>query len=137
MPGIKFILILLVCTILACGPSYDKQYYERISGIKIPASAAVLESVDNGEFMTVTTFSMPARDMAALTSKYGFKSVEGSQVPDFLGNSLLKGAKPAASDVKHCLINIQQKGKSTVIYVADTSQHLLWAEINYPDWSGN
>lgn len=130
-------MILLVCTISACGPSYDKQYYEKVSGIKIPASAAVLESVDNGEFMTVTTFSMPARDMAELISKYGFRSVEGSQLPDFFGNSLLKGVKPASSDVEYCLINIHQNGKSTAVYVADTIQHLLWAAINYPDWSGN
>jgi C4-dicarboxylate-specific signal transduction histidine kinase len=63
--------------------------------------------------------------------------VDGSFVPDFFGNNILNGPKPANTDLNKCLMKIQKKGKTTAVYVMDTSSHLLWAEINYPDWSGH
>ena len=63
--------------------------------------------------------------------------MDGSFIPDFLGDNFLKGAKLANSDLNKCLMKTRQKGKTTAVYVIDTSKQLLWAEINYPDWGGN
>lgn len=134
---IKVISIIVVFILQACGQAYDKGFYERISEIKIPENASIIETVDNGEFMTVITFKVTPSDMAELHRKYNFEAVDGSFVPDFLGDNILKGPKPANRDLNKCLMKIRQKGKTTAVYVMDTSKQLLWAEINYPDWGGN
>jgi hypothetical protein len=61
---LKFIAILFL--LQACGPAYDKSFNERISEIKIPEDASIVETIDNGEFMTVTTFKLTASDMGEL-----------------------------------------------------------------------
>ena len=134
---IKIIALIVMIILQACGQAYDKGFYESISGIKIPENASVIETVDNGEYMTVTTFKITTTDIAELRRKYNFEAVDGSFIPDFLGDNFLKGPKLANSDLNKCLMKTRQKGKTTAVYVIDTSKQLLWAEINYPDWGGN
>ena len=109
---IKFIAILGIFLLQACGQAYHKSFYERISEIKIPENASIIETVDNCEFMTVTTFKVTPSDIVELHRKYKFEAVNGSFVPDFLGNSILKGPKPANSDLNKCLMKIQQNGST-------------------------
>jgi hypothetical protein len=132
-----FAITFAIFILQSCGQAYDKSYYEKISGIKIPQRADVIETFDNGEFITVTSFKIAASDMIEFSKRYKFEAVDGSFVPGFLGNNFLKGPKPANSDLNKCLMKIEQKGKATSVYVLDTSKKLLWAEINYPDWAGN
>jgi hypothetical protein len=132
-----FIVIVGVFLCQSCGQAYDRRFYERISGIEIPHNASLIETFDNGEFVTVTSFKMSPTDISEIQKKYKFEAVDGSYVPGFLGNSFLKGPKPSNSDLNKCLMKIEQKGKTMSVYVLDTSKHILWAEINYPDWAGN
>lgn len=134
----KFILVIvcLVCLLQACKTSYVDEYYERISGIKIPINASVIETFDNGEFLTVTSFKVTPKEIKELTSQYHFKPVDGSFVPGFMGNYFLKGISPAKSDLNKCLMIGGENGKAFFTYVLDTSKQLLWAEISYPDWGG-
>ena len=133
---IKHGVIFGVILLQSCGSAYDKNYYERISGIKIPVTSSLIETYDNSEFVTVTSFKMTPLDIVELSNNYHFEAVDGSFIPDFFGNHFLKGAKPENSNLNKCLMKIGQKGKATSVYVIDTSKNILWAEINYPDWSG-
>ena len=134
---IKLVAICGITLIQACGPDYENDFYKRISGITIPPAASLIETVDNGEYITVTSFKMTASDILNFSKKYDFEPVDGSYVPGFFGNSFLKGPKPEKNDLNNCFMKIGQKGKTGFVYVIDTARNILWAEINYPDWSGN
>lgn len=138
MPSVyKFTGIAGIFLLHACGHAYDKRFYERVSGIAIPESARMIETFDNGEFVTVTSFKVTPANISELRGKGKFEAVDGSFVPGFLGNAFLKGPKPEQSDLNKCLMQLEQKGKTLAVYVPDTSKQLLWAEINYPDWAGH
>jgi hypothetical protein len=130
---ITFGLLILV----SCNATYDKSYYERISGIKIPKSASLIETFDNGEHLTVSSFKMLPSDINEFSVRYHFEAVDGSYVPGFLGDAFLKGPKPGDSDLNKCLMKFDQSGKVISVYVLDTAKKILWAEINYPDMAGN
>jgi len=136
MRKIILVIFCIVCLLQACKKSYNNEYYERISGIKIPITASVIETFDNGEFLTVTSFQVTTKEIKELTSQNHFEPVDGSFVPGFMGSNFLKAASPAKSDLNKCLMIGGENGKALFTYVLDTSKQLLWAEINYPDWGG-
>lgn len=134
----KFIETLAALFLMqACNQSYDKDFYKRISGIGIPANASVIETFDNGKFMTVTSFKVTQADISQLRKKYKFVPADSSYFPGFMGNSYLKGPKPANSDLNKCFMRVDREGITTFLYVLDTSRQILWAEINYPAWEAN
>lgn len=127
----------LIFLLQACSQPYDKPFYERISAIKIPENASVIETFDNGRFVTVTSFKLTHQDVMELMKKYNFIAADSSYVPGFMGNTFLKGPKPMNSDLHKCFMKIDRKGITTCLYVLDTSKQILWAEINYAAWEAN
>ena len=52
---------------------YEKNYYERISGIEIPTSSKIIESFDNGEFWTATSFLIDKDSLSEFLLRFDFK----------------------------------------------------------------
>lgn len=115
---------------------YDEDYYRKISDITIPESRRVLESYDNGEFWTSSSFRLDKESIKEFVSKNNFQLLNsGEHVPAFLSESMFKVEKPDTAN-KNYLYNSGAKGKNSWLYIIDTSKGILWAEIQYPDWGG-
>ena len=133
-----YILVFCVSVFISsCGVSYDKDYYERASGIKLPSSARPIESFDNGEFYTLTSFRIPADDMRSFIRTYAFEGITRSYRPTVFGAEDLRREKPAEKDFANCVYSMRSNGKLNSTYLADTVRGLLWASISYPDWGGD
>lgn len=117
-------------------PYYDKDYYEKISGIRIPATNKVIESYDNGEFWTATSFRLDKDSLKQFIQEAGFTTSSASYKPFQFGAASFKVEKPDSSTA-HYLYKIGIKGKNSWVYIIDPEKHILWAEIQYPDWAGD
>jgi hypothetical protein len=123
---------LIVCCLISCTNFYDKNYYERASGIKVPNSSAVIESFDNGEWYTVTSFKLEKEPMHDFIRTYGFKSIKPDYIPTIFGLQELELARPDPA-FKNCVYFMKDNQKLSIIYVVDTTAGILWASISYPD----
>ncbi len=134
--GVFILFIFLGCS---KGMFYDEAYYERISGMHIPASAEIIESYDNGEFVTGTTFSINQTDLQAFIKRYVFKPKGNAFAPPFLGNSYLRLEKPVYGHKQgqDLYIHFGTKGKNSWLYIVDLKSNRLWTEIQYPDMAGD
>lgn len=135
---LRYTLLFSICILsYSCGVDYDKAYYERVSGIKLPHSVQPLESFDNGEFYTVTSFTLPANDLRTLVNKYDFEGIKGNYRPTVFGADNLKEERPDENNLSDYVYTMSSNGKLHSTYLADTVKHLLWASISYTDWGGN
>jgi hypothetical protein len=114
---------------------YNKDFYERISNIKIPKSAHVIESIDNGEFVTTTVFIVDSITLKDFIHSYSFAT--SPLMPRLFGNSYLIKNKLDIPDSNNLYYKAGTKGKNSWLYIIDLKQKKLWAEVQYPDWSGN
>lgn len=114
---------------------YDKDLYEQISQIKIPKTAHVIESIDNGEFVTTTVFVVDSIILKNLIRFYAFDT--NSLMPRLLGNSYLVRNKLETANSNNIYYKSGTKAKNSWLYIIDLKNGKLWAEIQYPDWSGN
>jgi hypothetical protein len=134
----RYLVVLLILLLGSCADSfYEKEYYERISSIRIPATAKVLESVDNGEYYTGTTFRLSEDGLHEFLKKNQFMPCGKRVELLFCSNALLKGYKPDLDNAVGLLFTTGVKGKNNWLYIVDTTKRLLWAEIQYPDWGGD
>ncbi len=115
---------------------YQKDYYERISGIRIPQSSSVLESHDNGEFYTASTFRLDKDSLNQFIKNFGFHSDSSHYKPKMFAESVFKIQIPEYSSTQ-LLYNYGSKGKNSWVYIIDSKRSLMWAEIQYPDWAGD
>lgn len=127
---------LLVLILASCEPYYEREFYERISGMHFPPTARAIESMDNGEFITITAFKVDSLDLRRFMERYGFKPVENDlYLRRWSESCYLKRNTPGS------LVNLYykagEKGKNSWYYVADLQQQKLWAEVQYPDWGGH
>jgi hypothetical protein len=123
------------CSFLSCSSFYDKDYYERASGIKIPNSSTIVESFDNGEWYTVTSFKLSPETVHDFITRYNFNKITQGWLPTIYGVKDLKSARPD-SKFKNCVWLMKENKKLNISYVVDTSAKILWASISYPDWGG-
>jgi len=134
------IIIALIC-LVACKnaqQSYEKVFYEKISSIKIPENCKVLESIDNGEFVTATVFQMDSLTLNHFvkTNHFDTSTISLSYQPLLFSKNYFRNYKPEWKSSDAILVNIGTKGKNSWEYVIDPKSKLLWAEIQYPDWGG-
>lgn len=116
---------------------YDKEYYEKASGIKLPETAQSIESFDNGEFYTITSFKLSSGDMHSLIKQYAFKGIEKNYRPTLFGVNNLKKDRPKEDLFANYVYLMRSKDKLNSTYLIDTVKNLLWASITYPDWGGH
>lgn len=132
-------MFLALCGLQSCSGRatfYDKDYYERSSGITIPADVTVIEDADNGEFVTITVFSMDSVTLNVFAEKNRFRPVS-SATPFFWGQPLIKTPLPTYDSAAGLLYTSGMNQKWGWIYLVDKQRRLLFAEIQYPDHSGD
>ena len=116
---------------------YEKTFYEKTSGITIPRSSKVIESHDNGEFWTATSFQINKDSLSEFIQRFGFHTIAPNHYkPTMFAESVFK-VERIKNDSKIYLYNFGTKGKNSWMYVLDQEKSILWAEIQYPDWSGD
>jgi hypothetical protein len=133
--------ILLICITLfwsSCRPGafYEKAFYEKISEIKIPGDFTILESIDNGEFVTATTFRADRDRLQRFAASFGFEPWGDRNSLRLLSNAYLEKDKPDLYNNNNYLYHSGTKGKNAWLYIIDLEKGLLWAEIQYPDAGG-
>jgi hypothetical protein len=135
---VYYILFFSICTVsFSCGVQYDEKYYEKASGIKLPDSVQPIESFDNGEFYTVTSFKLSADGMHTLVNQYPFEGIKPNFRPTVFGTNNLKRERPEEKHLRNYVYIMRSNGKLHSTYLADTVRRLLWASISYPAWGGN
>ena len=132
----SIICLMISLYLISCKLSYDKEYYEKASGIIIPNRSILIESFDNYEWCTVTSFKMEPDEMKDFITKYNFKNIEKGWLPTIFGLHGLKQFRPD-STFQNCVWFMKGREKLNITYVVDTTSHFLWASISYPDWGGN
>jgi hypothetical protein len=131
------IVIFLSNILLACEIQFDKDYYEKVSGIKFPDKYKVLETFDNGEFLTATVFEIDSITLVEFIKKNHFDTPQNLTDLTSFSQSVLKNHKPIFTSTKNIYLLRKSKDKNHWNYFADLNQKKLWAEISYPDWSGD
>jgi hypothetical protein len=131
-------LIVLINTSCAFfnSPNFEQEYYERSSGITFPKKFHIIESYDNGEFVTTTTLNVDSVDLVNFLKKYKFEKREKIYPAQFMGTHTLKKTKPDFNNLENLYFLDGSKGKNSWLYIIDINQKILWAEIQYPDWGG-
>lgn len=133
----SIIFILVVFGLSSCRPSFDKDYYERISGIKFPKKIQIIETHDNGEFFTTTSLKVDSLELKAFIKQYKFEQLNKIYPSQFLGQNALKKVLPDFNNLQNLYFKIGSRRKNSWFYVIDLKQQVLWAEIQYPDWGGD
>lgn len=134
----NYILIFSFLFSTACSPGYDQDFYERVSGISIPGKKTVIESFDNGEYLTISSFRLTKSDMKKFLHAYNFKKLPSEMNLELLGGRKeLREILPEDRNRENYFYISGQKAKTTWLYIADTALCTLWAEIQYPDFAGN
>lgn len=133
---IRSILFILGNLFFSCESSFNKDYYERISDMKFPEQIRVIETFDNGEFFTTTSFEVDSLSLIKFMNKYKFEQHDGPYPLLFFGEKILKETKPDFNNLNSLYFSIGTKGKNSWIYIIDLKHKILWAEIQYPDWAG-
>ena len=101
----------------------------------LPPGYQVLESHDNGEYLTMTTFKVDSSVLINYIKKNKFGPVSRLS-PKLLGDSYLKRVKPDYKPGDEYYV-AGDREKNDWILVADIKKGILWVQILYPDWSGN
>lgn len=138
MRTLQQIMFFLLCSsYISCNIYYDRDYYEQASEIKVPSSSHIIETFDNGEYYTVTSFKLEVSDMRSIIKEYSFKGIEGNYRPIVWGANDLGKERPNV-DLPENYVYIMKSNKNLHIsYLIDTVRQILWASISYPDPGGN
>lgn len=131
-----FILTIVLCSCFSIGDSFEKSYYEKISGIKFPDNYTVLETFDNGEWLTGTVLKIDNSALRNFVADNHFEPLKTLNDLHFLSNSFLQDYKAEFRETKNIFYLSKSSDKNNWKYVADLNNNILWTEISYPDWGG-
>lgn len=134
------ILIIILSSLLtSCfgnGNSFEKSYYEKVSNIKFPEKYKVLETFDNGEWLTGTVFKIDSSALMNFVIENHFDTLQNLNDIHLFSNNYLTRFKADFKSTKNVYFIRRSVNKNNWIYVADLNENKLWAEISYPDWGG-
>jgi hypothetical protein len=132
-------LFILTLAFLSCNNEVDfeKSYYERISRIKFPEKYTVMETYDNGETFTTTSFKVDSITLKDFSKRNSFDTIKYPFYLFYAGKTCLKGPKPGLENKDDLLYISGQSKTNTWLYIIDLKKEMLWAQIMYPDWSGD
>ncbi len=132
-----FSIICVAVSLSSCfGVYYDKDFYERVSGIKIPSSAKAIETVDNGEFVTATSFELDSLSAIKFIHNCHLRPVIQNYQPHLWSANYLTRYKPIIAINANQYFLSESKGRNDWVYLIDINKKIMWAEIRYPDWGG-
>ena len=115
---------------------FEKDYYEKISGIKFPDKYEVLETFDNGEWLTGTVFKIDSSTLIKFVSNNHFDTLKNIQDIHLLSDGYFTKNKLDLTNLNDIYFINKSKNKKDWRYVVDLNKKILWAEISYPDWGG-
>jgi len=135
------VFILVLSAFSACsgiGNDFEKVYYERITGIKFPEKYKVLETFDNGEWLTGTVFEVDSSILRRFIIVNHFDAFTLKDRPNLniFNVGYFKLRIPDAKNIDNLFIVARSKDKNNWTYLADMASNRLWAVISYPDWGG-
>ncbi len=126
-------LLLSSCWIL----SFDKDFYERVTGIKFPDKYKVLQTFDNGEYLTGAAFQLDSSTFHNFIANNHFDILKNKRHFTMLSIGLFdKSFQPDTSGNNTFFVIQDSRDKNDWTYLADPMTYRLWTEISYPDWGG-
>lgn len=120
----------------ACFEPFEKDYYERITNIKFPSNYKVLETFDNGEWLTATVFAVDSMELRRFVLNNKFDTVSDITLLHFWGNAQLSHYPFVLETNSNIYYIRKNRNKNHFTYIADLTKNMLWAEISYPDFGG-
>ncbi|WP_153799359.1 hypothetical protein [Foetidibacter luteolus] len=131
-------LSLLIATSCNSGSYYfEKDYYEKVTGIKFPSKYKVLETFDNGEWVTAVVLSIDSSALMSFVKTNHFDTMKAVSDLNLMGFRNFKSQKPDFNSKQGIFFINKSKNKNDWIYVADLNENKLWAEVRYPDFAGD
>ena len=115
---------------------FEKEYYEKTTRIKFPKNYTVLESFDNGEFLTGTVFQIDSLTLRNFVNDNHFDTVSNYLDTHIISENYLTKNKPLFSTTRNVYFIRKNDQKINWTYIADLNTKRLWTEISYPDWGG-
>lgn len=90
-----FLIIILTVLLTSCDDrnSFDKEFYEKVSPIKFPYKYKVLETFDNGEWLTGTVFQIENTTLRKFVIENHFDTLQNLNDIRLLSNSYLNRHK--------------------------------------------
>ena len=131
-----FIVTILLCSCISIGDSFEKSYYEKISGIKFPDNYKLLETFDNGEWLTGTVLMIDNATLKNFVADNLFDTIKSTNELHFLSNSYLKEYKAEFHGITNIFYLSKSRDKNNWTYIVDLNKNILWTEISYPDYGG-
>jgi hypothetical protein len=134
-----FPIIILILFLTSCFDpkiEFEKEFYEKTSRITFPKNYKVLETFDNGEFLTATVLQMDSSTLQNFVKENGFDTLSSYLDIQLMSESYSKENKPVFTSVHNVYFIRKTRQKIHWTYIADLNSKRLWAEISYPDWGG-
>lgn len=132
------ILPLLFASCFGGTDLFDKAYYERVTGVTFPEKYGVLETFDNGEFLTGALLELDSLALRNFIVQNRLDTVRKKVGLGIISWSVgyYRTEKPEFADNELLFSINKSKGKVNWTYIAEPKKNRLWAVINYPDWGG-
>lgn len=125
-------VIILFSLIISCtNHGFEREFYESVSGLPTPLPYQVVETVDNAEFVTITTLSVDSASLRIFLTINDFSLLKSSPETVLLAGDQLKNEKPEGGNAENLFYNSGMKGNNIWVYLADIKRNLLWMEIRY------
>jgi len=115
---------------------FEKDFFEKVSGIKFPHHYKELEFFDNGEWLTGVVLKIDNSILREFVIRNNFVALRNANDLHFSSNSYLGKYRVVFSKTRDIYYLRNSNGKNHWTYIADLKANMLWAEISYPDWGG-
>lgn len=123
----------------SCGRTgCNQEYFQATSSIDFPEDTHMIDCFDNLEWTVHAVLQLPTSNLEEFMRKNEFQAVAISTAPDSTSFFLLPKQHRQFSATDELYSATSTKGANTHwYYILDKKTGKLWAQINYPDWSGN
>lgn len=129
------ITAILLLSIISCTQTiyFEKDFYEKVSGIKLPHEYTLITTVDNGEFVTATILDFNHTDCQKFCKDNNFEPIPSTDSITLMGIYFIDSAYRKLPNQNQLLLNWGSKGSNNWTYLLDTTNCRLYCEIFYPD----
>lgn len=129
------ISVIILFLFISCTQTiyFEKDFYEKVSGIKLPNDYTLIATVDNGEFVTATILDFNQTDCLKFCKDNNFKPIPSTDFVTLMGINFIDSAYRKLPNQNQLLRNWGSKGSNNWTYLLDTTNCRLYCEIVYPD----
>ncbi len=139
MPSNVMKCVLIIIGIFSCtacfqnGVGFERDFYERVSRIKFPTKYKVLETFDNGEWLTGTVLRIDSSTLSDFVVCNHFDTLHSLNKLHLFSQAYLVQNKLILTNTNNVFFLTRSQDKNEWTYIADLNSRRLWAEIIYPD----